>query len=150
MKLGVWFYGLGTILTGILNIAWGAFDASHQPIQALGKNLPGQQILAYILGVWLLAAAIGLPLDVAQVGGLVGLTTVAALVPVSVSGVATRDTMMVVLMSRLVQPASLANAQAFALSTLILGLNLANALFGYAVWRIEARAGRAPGRPPAA
>jgi hypothetical protein len=60
MKFGVWFYGLGTILTGILNIAWGAFDASHQPIQALGKNLPGQQILAYILGVWLLAAGFAL------------------------------------------------------------------------------------------
>lgn len=60
MKPGVWFYGLGTILTGILNIAWGAFDASHQPIQALGKDLPGQQILAYILGVWLLAAGLAL------------------------------------------------------------------------------------------
>ncbi|MGA7110179.1 MAG: hypothetical protein WBV28_22305 [Terracidiphilus sp.] len=56
MKVGVWFYGLGTVLTGILDIAWGAFDASHQPIQALGKNLPGQQLLAYIMGVWLIAA----------------------------------------------------------------------------------------------
>ena len=56
MKVGVWFYGLGTVLTGILNIAWGAFDASHQPIQALGKNLPGQHILAYVAGVWLVAA----------------------------------------------------------------------------------------------
>jgi hypothetical protein len=60
MKVGVWFYGLGTVLTGILNIAWGAFDASHQPIQALGKNLPGQQILAYIAGVWLLAAGLAI------------------------------------------------------------------------------------------
>lgn len=60
MKLGVWFYGMGTILTGILNIAWGAFDASHQPIQALGKNLPGQQILACIFGVWLLVAGLAL------------------------------------------------------------------------------------------
>jgi hypothetical protein len=32
MKVGVWFYGLGTALTGILDIAWGAFDGSHQPI----------------------------------------------------------------------------------------------------------------------
>ena len=56
LQVGVWFYGLGTVLTGILNIAWGAFDASHQPIQALGKNLPGQQILAYVAGVWLVAA----------------------------------------------------------------------------------------------
>jgi hypothetical protein len=60
MKIGVWFYGLGTVLTGILNIAWGAFDASHQPIQALGKDLPGQQILACVAGVWLVAAGLAI------------------------------------------------------------------------------------------
>jgi len=60
MKVGVWFYGLGTALTGILDIAWGAFDASHQPIQALGKNLPGQHLLAYIAGVWLVAAGLAI------------------------------------------------------------------------------------------
>jgi hypothetical protein len=58
MKIGIWFYGLGTSLTGILDIAWGAFDPSHQPIQALGKNLPGQSILAYVAGVWLVAAGL--------------------------------------------------------------------------------------------
>ena len=58
MKVGLWFYGIGTVLTGILNIAWGAFDGSHQPIQALSKNLPGQQIMAYIVGVWLIAAGL--------------------------------------------------------------------------------------------
>ena len=60
MKVGVWFYGLGTALTGILDIAWGAFDASHQPIKSLGKNLPGQQILAYVAGVWLIAAGLAI------------------------------------------------------------------------------------------
>ena len=60
MKVGVWFYGLGTVLTGILNIAWGAFDASHQPIKSLGNNLPGQQILAYVAGVWLIAAGLAI------------------------------------------------------------------------------------------
>jgi hypothetical protein len=60
MKVGVWFYGLGTVLTGILDIAWGAFDASHQPIQALGKNLPGQHVLAYVAGVWLIAAGLAI------------------------------------------------------------------------------------------
>src|SRR5580698_2127305 len=60
MKVGVWFYGLGTALTGILNIAWGAFDAYHQPIQSLGKNLPGQHILAYVAGVWLVAAGLAI------------------------------------------------------------------------------------------
>jgi uncharacterized membrane protein len=60
MKIGVWFYGLGTVLTGILDIAWGEFDASHQPIQALGKNLPGQQTMAYVAGVWLVAAGLAI------------------------------------------------------------------------------------------
>jgi hypothetical protein len=60
MKVGVWFYGLGTVFTGILNIAWGVFDASHQPIQALGKNLPGQQILAYAVGVGLVAMGLAI------------------------------------------------------------------------------------------
>ena len=59
-KVGVWFFGLGTVLTGILNIAWGAFDASHQPVKSLGNNLPGQQILAYVAGVWLIAAGLAI------------------------------------------------------------------------------------------
>jgi hypothetical protein len=60
MKVGVWFYGLGTALTGILDIAWGAFDGSHQPIKSLGKNLPGQQMLAYVAGLWLVAAGLAI------------------------------------------------------------------------------------------
>src|ERR1700735_336494 len=60
MKLGVWFYGVGTIFTGILDIVWGDFDGSHQPIQSLGKNLPGQHMLAYVAGVWLVAAGLAL------------------------------------------------------------------------------------------
>jgi hypothetical protein len=60
MKVGVWFYGLGTILTGILDIAWGAFDGSHQPIKSLGVNLAGQHILAYVTGVWLVAAGLAI------------------------------------------------------------------------------------------
>src|SRR5271163_668044 len=60
MKIGIWFYGLGTVLTGILNIAWGAFDVSHQPITSLGVSLPGQHILAYVAGVWLVAAGLAI------------------------------------------------------------------------------------------
>src|SRR3984957_20786240 len=60
MKVGVWFYGLGTALTGIINIAWGAFDGSHQPIQSLGNNFPGQHLLAYVGGVWLVAAGLAI------------------------------------------------------------------------------------------
>ena len=60
MKVGVWFYGLGTAVTGILDIAWGVCDASHQPINSLGKNLPGQHILSYVAGVWLVAAGLAI------------------------------------------------------------------------------------------
>ena len=60
MKIGVWFYALGTALTGILDIAWGAFDPSHEPIQSLGKGLPGQHIVPYIAGVWLVAAGLAI------------------------------------------------------------------------------------------
>jgi uncharacterized membrane protein YphA (DoxX/SURF4 family) len=60
MKLGVWFYGLGTVLTGILDIAWGAFDGSHQPIQSVGIGLPAQHLLAYVAGIWLVAAGLAI------------------------------------------------------------------------------------------
>jgi uncharacterized membrane protein len=60
MKIGVWFYGLGTVLTGILNIVWGEFDASHQPIKSLVQNVTGQHILAYVAGAWLVAAGLAI------------------------------------------------------------------------------------------
>ena len=60
MKIGIWFYGLATALTGILNIVWGEFDASHQPIKSLGNNVPGQHMLALVAGVWLIAAGLAI------------------------------------------------------------------------------------------
>jgi uncharacterized membrane protein len=60
MRVGVWFYGLATAATGILDIVWGAFEASHQPIKAFGQHVPGQQVLAYIAGVWLVAAGMAI------------------------------------------------------------------------------------------
>lgn len=60
MKPGVWFYGLGTALTGVLDIAWGAFDPAHQPIKSLAMNPAGQHILASIVGVWMVAAGVAI------------------------------------------------------------------------------------------
>ncbi len=60
MRVGVWFYALATALTGILDIVWGEFEASHQPIKSLGQNVPGQQILAYIAGICLAAAGLAI------------------------------------------------------------------------------------------
>ncbi|HTZ58579.1 MAG TPA: hypothetical protein VMB49_10800 [Acidobacteriaceae bacterium] len=58
MKIGIWIYALATVVTGILNIVWGALEPTHQPIQSLGKHVPGAQILAYIAGAWLIAAGL--------------------------------------------------------------------------------------------
>jgi uncharacterized membrane protein len=63
MKFGVWLYGLATVITSILNIVWGQFDPSHQPVQAFGQHIPGHQALAYIAGVLLVAAGIAILLQ---------------------------------------------------------------------------------------
>jgi uncharacterized membrane protein len=60
MRVGIWFYGLATIVTGILDLVWRAFESSHQPIQALGHHIPGERILACVAGVWLVAAGLAI------------------------------------------------------------------------------------------
>ena len=65
-----------------------------------------------------------------EVAGFVGLTTAAALVPVTVGGVGTRD----VVAALAFQQLGLLAAQGFAVSLLILVLNLAQAVAGWLVW----------------
>ena len=60
MRVGVWFYGLATVATGVLDIVWGAFEPSHQPINTLVQHFPGQEVLAYIAGFWLAAAGMAI------------------------------------------------------------------------------------------
>jgi uncharacterized membrane protein len=60
MRIGVWFYGLATVITGILDLVWGKFEESHQPIQAFGAHIPGERLLACIAGIWLVAAGLAI------------------------------------------------------------------------------------------
>ena len=60
MRVGVYFYALATVAFGILDLVWGKFEPSHQPIQALGQNISGQQALAYIAAIWLIASGIAI------------------------------------------------------------------------------------------
>jgi uncharacterized protein (TIRG00374 family) len=83
-----------------------------------------------IFRVWLLAGALGVWLGPLEVAGFVGLTTAAALVPVSVGGVGTRDTVAALAFGQL----GLLPAQGLAVSLLILVLNLAQAVAGWVVW----------------
>src|ERR1700722_14129360 len=58
MKVGVYFYGLATVAFGILDLIWGQFEKSHQPIQYLVEHMPGRQFLPYIAAGWMIAAGL--------------------------------------------------------------------------------------------
>ncbi len=55
MRAGVSVYAAGSIAAGILDLIWGDFEAAHQPIQAFGDYIPGREILARIVAIWLIA-----------------------------------------------------------------------------------------------
>ncbi|MDQ3929924.1 MAG: flippase-like domain-containing protein, partial [Chloroflexota bacterium] len=83
-----------------------------------------------IFRVWLLAASVGIFLGPPEVAGFVGLTTAAALVPVTVGGVGTRDAVAALSFAQL----GYDPAQGIAVSLLILVLNLAQAITGWGIW----------------
>ena len=57
-KVGAYLYGLATVAAGIMDLRWGDFDPSHQPIQAFGDHIPGREILAYITAVWMIVGGL--------------------------------------------------------------------------------------------
>jgi uncharacterized membrane protein YphA (DoxX/SURF4 family) len=59
-RLGVYVYGLATVAAGIMDLIWGDFDPSHQPIQAFGDHIPGRTIFAYITALWMIAGGIAI------------------------------------------------------------------------------------------
>jgi glycosyltransferase 2 family protein len=80
--------------------------------------------------VWLLAGALGVWLGPLEVTGFVGLTTAAALVPVTVGGIGTRDVVAALAFGQLGRP----GAEGLAVSLLILVLNVVQAITGWIVW----------------
>ncbi len=59
-SLGLYLYAFGTFAAGVFDLLWGNFDASHQPLQAWGDNIPGATIFAYVTGVWMVIGALAL------------------------------------------------------------------------------------------
>jgi len=53
---GVYLFALATIAAGVLDLIWEEFEAAHQPFGALGDNIPGQKIFAYITAIWMILA----------------------------------------------------------------------------------------------
>lgn len=60
MRVGLYIYGLASAAAGVIDLIWGGFDASHQPIQAFGDHIPGVAILAYITGVWMITGGVAI------------------------------------------------------------------------------------------
>jgi glycosyltransferase 2 family protein len=83
-----------------------------------------------ILRVWLLVASVGISMGPLEVSGFVGLTTAAALVPVTVGGIGTREAIAALSFAQL----GYDPAQGIAVSLLILVLNLAQAIAGWVMW----------------
>jgi uncharacterized membrane protein len=60
VKIGVYLYGLATVAFGIVDLVWGQFERSHQPVQSLVEHIPGRQFLAYIAAAWMIAAGLAI------------------------------------------------------------------------------------------
>jgi len=59
-RVGVYVYGMATVAAGIMDLVWGDFDHSHQPIQAFGDHIPGRTIFAYITAFWMIAGGVAI------------------------------------------------------------------------------------------
>lgn len=55
-EAGRYILSLGSIAAGILDLIWRGFDQGHQPIGNLGIPVPHVAVLAFIAGLWLIAA----------------------------------------------------------------------------------------------
>jgi glycosyltransferase 2 family protein len=97
---------------------------------AAATTLTAASFVTSIFRVWLLAAALGVWLGPLEVSGFVGLTTAAALVPVSVGGIGTRDAVAALAFAQLGR----SPAEGIAVSLLILLLNATQAMIGWLVW----------------
>jgi uncharacterized protein (TIRG00374 family) len=83
-----------------------------------------------VLRVWLVAIAIGMPLNFLEAVAASSLATVVGLVPISIAGIGTRDLALIGILSKL----GYSRESAVVLSSFILLHNLVNLVFGYLVW----------------
>lgn len=54
--LGLYVFAISAIVTGLLDLIWGEFEAAHEPLQAFGDHVPGRTVFAYIVACCLVAA----------------------------------------------------------------------------------------------
>ncbi len=105
----------------------------HRRAFAIACLLTVASFAVSISRVWLMCFAVGLNVGPLEIIGINALTTAAALIPISVGGVGTRDLLLIALFGILF-PGINATVYGVAVSTLILLLNISNTMVGYAIW----------------
>jgi uncharacterized membrane protein YphA (DoxX/SURF4 family) len=60
MRASVILYGLASAACGVMDLIWRDFDRAHQPIQALGDQIPGREVLACITGIVMIAGGVAI------------------------------------------------------------------------------------------
>lgn len=58
MRLGVYVLGVAAVATGIVNLAYGAFDPAEEPIQAWGDHVPSHGIFPDVVAILLIAGGV--------------------------------------------------------------------------------------------
>jgi len=53
MKIGMFVYGAAAILAGVVDLVWGLWIPRTNRFRTGGDNIPGQQVIAYIMGILL-------------------------------------------------------------------------------------------------
>jgi uncharacterized membrane protein len=78
VKRGIVLLGVGSAAAGVLDLIYGAFEPAHQPIQAISDHIPGVRVLAYLVGIWLIAGGIAIMRPATARAGAIALAIVYA------------------------------------------------------------------------
>lgn len=60
MQYASWLFGIASVWAGVLDLIYGEFEPSHQPIQAWSDHIPGLAIIARIAALWLILGGLAL------------------------------------------------------------------------------------------
>jgi uncharacterized membrane protein len=70
--------GVGSAAAGVLDLIYGELEAAHQPIQAISDHIPGIHVIAWIVGIWLIAGGIAIQLPRSRRAGALALAIIYA------------------------------------------------------------------------
>jgi uncharacterized membrane protein len=70
--------GVGSAAAGLLDLIYGELEAAHQPIQAISDHIPGVRVIAYVVGLWLIAGGVAIQSPGTRRAGAIALAVIYA------------------------------------------------------------------------